>query len=139
MFCLSKVTKIFKIYCFFFSSLFLQDENMRRGKTEANIKNVSDTFEHSNMFCSNIQNIKGSDLNYFNVFCLNFIMNSEFHWKLILTKLPEAWAEPHQTGRKICLSWNEVHILCSIWCCRFETYWRGNSFILDINFLDKEK
>ena len=64
---------------FFLSSLFLQDENMRRGKTEAKIKNVSDTFEHSNMFCSNIQNIKGSDLNYFNVFCLNFIMNSEFH------------------------------------------------------------
>ena len=59
--------------------------------------------------------------------------------KLFLTKLPQAWAEPHQTGRWICLSWNEVHILCSIWCCRFETYWRGNSFILDINFLDKEK
>ena len=29
---------------FFFSSLFLQDENMRRGKTKAKIKNVSDTF-----------------------------------------------------------------------------------------------
>ena len=66
---------------FFFSSLFLQDENMRRGKTKAKMKNVSDTLEHSNIFGSNIQSIKRSDLNYFTVFCLNFIMNSQIPLK----------------------------------------------------------
>ena len=133
MFCLPKVTKIFKIYCFFLSSLFFQDENMRRGKTKAKMKNVSDTWEHSNIFGSNIPNIKGSDLNYFAVFCLNFIMNSQIPLKssqLFLTKLPQAW-------RWICLS--SYFMFCLMFDVRFETYWRGNSFILDINFLDKEK
>ena len=45
------------------------------------MKNVSDTWEHSIIFGANIQNIKGSDLNYFNVFCLNFIMNSRIPLK----------------------------------------------------------
>ena len=45
---------------------------MRRGKTKVKIKSVSDTVERSNIFGSNIQSIKGSDLNYFNVFLLAF-------------------------------------------------------------------
>ena len=33
----------------------------------------------------------------------------------------------------------DILIFYVLFDVRFETYWRGNSFILDINFLDKEK
>ena len=134
MFCLSKVTKIFKIYCFFLSSLFLQDENMRRGKTKAKMKNVSDTLEHSNIFGSNIQSIKRSDLNYFTVFCLNFIMNSQIplkSFKLCFNKITP--------DLKMNLFAFIFSVLFDVWCEVWNILERKLFHFRYQLFIDKEK